>query len=160
MKVAIVYNRESTKVINVLGVVNQERYGKEAIARVQHALEQGGHHAAPLGGRSQPLEGRQVVQHLLGRQAGVQAEVLGQVAQHAPHALERADLVLGCEDLLAEAGQLDPGESRIIRNLLFLDSLAARDIMTPRPVITGLPERSTVAEAMELMMVVSEIGEQ
>jgi len=46
------------------------------------------------------------------------------------------------------SGKLDPGESRIIRNLLLLDRLAARDIMTPRPVITALPERATVSEAM------------
>jgi CBS domain containing-hemolysin-like protein len=50
-----------------------------------------------------------------------------------------------------QAGQLDPGESRIIRNLLLLDRLAAGDIMTPRPVITALPERITVAEALELI---------
>lgn len=49
------------------------------------------------------------------------------------------------------AGQLDPGESQIIRNLMLLDRLSARDIMTPRPVITALPERTTVAEAMELI---------
>lgn len=50
-----------------------------------------------------------------------------------------------------QSGQLDPGESRIIKNLLLADRLDARDIMTPRPVITALPERSTVAEAMDLL---------
>lgn len=50
-----------------------------------------------------------------------------------------------------QSGQLDPGESRIIRNLLLLDRLSARDIMTPRPVITALAERTTVGEAMTLI---------
>jgi len=51
-----------------------------------------------------------------------------------------------------QSGQLDPGESRIIRNLLLLDRLTAHDIMTPRPVITALPEQSTVTEAMDLIV--------
>jgi CBS domain containing-hemolysin-like protein len=50
-----------------------------------------------------------------------------------------------------KAGQLDAGESRIIRNLLLADRLTARDIMTPRPVITALPERTTVAGALDLL---------
>lgn len=49
------------------------------------------------------------------------------------------------------SGKLAPGESRIVRNLVLLDRLSARDIMTPRPVITAVPERSTVAEAMDLL---------
>ncbi|MHC5065080.1 MAG: ATP-grasp domain-containing protein [Planctomycetota bacterium] len=43
MKVAVVYNRQSKKVINVLGLQNREKYGKEAIDRVVAALRKGGH---------------------------------------------------------------------------------------------------------------------
>jgi CBS domain containing-hemolysin-like protein len=46
------------------------------------------------------------------------------------------------------SGKIDPHESRIIRNLLRLGSLTARDIMTPRTVISALPQTMTVAEAM------------
>ncbi len=46
------------------------------------------------------------------------------------------------------SGKIDPHESRIIRNLLRLGALTARDIMTPRTVISALPQTMTVAEAM------------
>ncbi len=43
MKVAIVYNRESERVINLFGVPNREKYGKESIKRISDALKKGGH---------------------------------------------------------------------------------------------------------------------
>jgi CBS domain containing-hemolysin-like protein len=46
------------------------------------------------------------------------------------------------------AGKIDPRESRIIRNLFRLSSLTASDIMTPRTVISGLPQDITVTEAL------------
>lgn len=48
------------------------------------------------------------------------------------------------------AGKIDPRESRIIRNLFRLDSLTAKDIMTPRTVISGLSQEMTVAAALAL----------
>lgn len=50
MKVAIVYNRESQKVINLLGTPNRERYGKKSIKRITAALEAGGHQVATFEG--------------------------------------------------------------------------------------------------------------
>jgi len=47
------------------------------------------------------------------------------------------------------AGKIDPHESRIIRNLFRFGSLAARDIMTPRTVISGRPQDMTVTEALD-----------
>ena len=46
------------------------------------------------------------------------------------------------------AGKIDPRESRIILNLFRFDSLTARDIMTPRTVISGLPQDMSVTEAL------------
>ena len=43
MKVAVVYNRKSEKVINVFGTRNQERYGKKSIDRIVDCLKKGGH---------------------------------------------------------------------------------------------------------------------
>ena len=43
-------------------------------------------------------------------------------------------------------GQLEDRESRILRNLLRLRDMRAKDIMTPRPVIFSLPESLTVQE--------------
>jgi CBS domain containing-hemolysin-like protein len=48
-----------------------------------------------------------------------------------------------------KAGQIQEHESRIIRNLLGLGLLKAKDIMTPRTVILGLQEDMTVTEALE-----------
>ncbi len=42
MKVAIVYNRESERVINLFGLPNREKYGKESIKRITDALKKGG----------------------------------------------------------------------------------------------------------------------
>ncbi len=47
------------------------------------------------------------------------------------------------------AGKIDPRESRIIQNLFRFGSLTAKDIMTPRTVIAGLPQNLTVDEALD-----------
>ena len=47
------------------------------------------------------------------------------------------------------AGKIDPRESRIIQNLFRFDSLTASDIMTPRTVISGLPQDMSVTEALD-----------
>jgi CBS domain containing-hemolysin-like protein len=47
------------------------------------------------------------------------------------------------------AGKIDPHESRIIRNLFRFSSLTAKDIMTPRTVISGLPINLTVDEVLD-----------
>lgn len=49
-----------------------------------------------------------------------------------------------------QAGEIDKRESRIIRNLFRFGSLKARDIMTPRTVISALPQNMTVAEALDV----------
>ncbi|MFC1883522.1 CNNM domain-containing protein, partial [Thermodesulfobacteriota bacterium] len=48
-----------------------------------------------------------------------------------------------------KAGQIQEHESRIIRNLFRLSTLKAKDIMTPRTVILGLQEDTTVADALD-----------
>jgi CBS domain containing-hemolysin-like protein len=48
-----------------------------------------------------------------------------------------------------KAGYIREQESRIIRNLFRFESLKARDIMTPRTVIVGFHQASTVTEALE-----------
>jgi len=39
MKIAVVYNRDSQNVINLFGLPNREKYGKEAIHRIVHGLK-------------------------------------------------------------------------------------------------------------------------
>ncbi len=50
MKVAIVYNRESQRVINLFGLPNREKYGLSAIKRISDALKNGGHQVAAFEG--------------------------------------------------------------------------------------------------------------
>lgn len=50
MKVAVIYNRESNKVINLFGVPNREKYGLAAIHRITNSLKQGGHQVIALEG--------------------------------------------------------------------------------------------------------------
>ncbi len=50
MKIAVIYNRESQKVINLFGVSNREKYGLAAIQRIVTALKKGGHQVVALEG--------------------------------------------------------------------------------------------------------------
>jgi len=50
MKIAVVYNRISTMVINLFGVPNREKYGLKSIKRIADALKKGGHHVISLEG--------------------------------------------------------------------------------------------------------------
>ena len=56
MKVAIVYNRESQRVINLFGMPNQEKYGKRNIQRVVDALKSGGHQVQAFEGDKDLIE--------------------------------------------------------------------------------------------------------
>ena len=47
-----------------------------------------------------------------------------------------------------EAGQIDPLEARIIRNLLAFGAIKVEDIMTPRSVMLAFEQTKTVAEVM------------
>jgi CBS domain containing-hemolysin-like protein len=49
-------------------------------------------------------------------------------------------------------GQIHTKESRIIRNLMRFESLKATDIMTPRTVVSALPEDMTVDASLEYIM--------
>lgn len=49
-------------------------------------------------------------------------------------------------------GQIRTKESRIIQNLLRFDNLKVTDIMTPRTVISALPEDMTINESLEYIM--------
>ncbi|EXJ14750.1 ATP-grasp domain-containing protein [Imhoffiella purpurea] len=50
MKIAVIYNRESQKVINLFGMPNREKYGLAAIRRILDSLKRGGHQAIALEG--------------------------------------------------------------------------------------------------------------
>ena len=51
----------------------------------------------------------------------------------------------------AEEGSIMPYEAELVHNVLQLDRITARDIMTPRPVVTKLPAEFTLKETVEKM---------
>lgn len=56
MKIAVVYNRESRRVINLFGVPNRETYGLKSIKRITEALKAGGHRPLALEGDKDLLD--------------------------------------------------------------------------------------------------------
>ncbi len=48
-----------------------------------------------------------------------------------------------------EEGALDPGEYRIMTNIMQLSSIEVTDVMTPRTVVSGLASEITVADAIK-----------
>jgi CBS domain containing-hemolysin-like protein len=47
-----------------------------------------------------------------------------------------------------DEGALDPGEYRIMTNIMRLSSIEVSDVMTPRLVVFSMPETATIAEAI------------
>ncbi len=56
MKIAVVYNRESKRVINLFGIPNQERIGTAAIQRIVEALKKGKHQVRTFEGDKDLIE--------------------------------------------------------------------------------------------------------
>ncbi|MCK5945159.1 MAG: D-alanine--D-alanine ligase, partial [Planctomycetes bacterium] len=50
MKIAVIYNTKSQRVINQFGTRNQERYGLKSINRIVGCLKQGGHQVVAFEG--------------------------------------------------------------------------------------------------------------
>jgi len=67
---------------------------------------------------------------------------------NVPHVLSRDEMVAMAE-VGKRGGHIDQHESRIFRNLLRLNTLTVKDIMTPRVVVSALPEDMVVAEALK-----------
>ncbi len=59
MKVAIIYNKDFSGVINRFGIQNKEQYNPETVKRVANALETGGHNVAVIDGNMNVIESLQ-----------------------------------------------------------------------------------------------------
>ena len=64
------------------------------------------------------------------------------------HSIQREEFA-ALADVGERTGQLDPGESRILRNLFRFPELRAEDIMTPRIVVFSLQQDLTLKEVLE-----------
>jgi len=80
----------------------------------------------------------------------VSERITGWIARGRPTHIFSREEMAAMASLGERAGALQPDESRIIRNLMRMDELRARDIMTPRTVIEALPEEIDVAEAVKI----------
>jgi len=67
---------------------------------------------------------------------------------HSVHSFSREEFTALAE-IGAEAGHLDPRESRILKNLLRFPSLCAEDVMTPSTVVFDLQQDLTVRDVMK-----------
>ena len=56
MKVAIIYNKDLSGVINVFGMQNKEVYNPQTVNKVAQALESGGHNVEVIDGNMQVIE--------------------------------------------------------------------------------------------------------
>jgi CBS domain containing-hemolysin-like protein len=61
------------------------------------------------------------------------------------------DEIIAMARMGAQAGEISPEESRMVRNIIELENRQAREIMTPRPVIFALDAEITVAEALPMV---------
>jgi D-alanine-D-alanine ligase len=59
MKVAIIYNKDMTGVINRFGIQNKEIYNQKTVKMVSDALEAGGHNVELIDGNMHVIEGLQ-----------------------------------------------------------------------------------------------------
>jgi CBS domain containing-hemolysin-like protein len=69
---------------------------------------------------------------------------------NVPHALSRDEMIAMAE-VGKRGGHIDQHESRIFRNLFRLNTLTVKDIMTPRVVVSALPQDMVVAEALKTL---------
>jgi CBS domain containing-hemolysin-like protein len=60
----------------------------------------------------------------------------------------REEMIIHAE-MGKDAGELRRGESRVIKNLMYMREIQVRDIMTPRQVVHGYPEATTVGEVVK-----------
>ena len=56
MKVAIIYNKDLSSVINVFGMQNKEVYNPDTVNKVAQALEAGGHNVEVIDGNMKVIE--------------------------------------------------------------------------------------------------------
>ncbi|MRX27224.1 hemolysin family protein [Kangiella sp. HZ709] len=62
------------------------------------------------------------------------------------------DEFVAMADVGEEAGDLEEYELKVIKNLFQFESLTAEAVMTPRTVISGIPENSSIGEAYQIAL--------
>jgi len=121
MKVAIVYNRVSQRVINLFGLPNREKYGLKNIHRIRDALRQGGHQVEAFEGdkdlidRLEEFMPRVLKQERPGMVFNLSYGIQGQARYtHVPGMLEMIGLPYVGSGPLAHSLSLDKVVSKMI----------------------------------------------
>lgn len=138
MKVAVIYNRESQKVINLFGQRNREKYGIKAINRIVNALKKGGHQAIALEGDKDLIDNLEefMPRALKGERPGMAFNlsygIQGQARYtHVPGILEMVGVPYVGSGPLAHSLALD----KVVAKMLF----AQRGVPTPEFVVLDAP---------------------
>jgi D-alanine-D-alanine ligase len=131
VKIAIVYNRDSKRVINLFGMPNQEKIGLKTIQRVANGLKSGGHQVKTIEGDKDLLNNleqfmpRVVKGELPGMVFNVSYGIQGQARYtHVPSILEMAGVPYVGSGPLAHSLALD----KVVAKMIFQQN----GIPTPR----------------------------
>jgi D-alanine-D-alanine ligase len=151
MKVAVIYNRESQKVINLFGQPNREKYGIKAIQRILNALKRGGHQAIALEGDKDLIDNLEefMPRALKGERPGMAFNlsygIQGQARYtHVPGILEMVGVPYVGSGPLAHSLALD----KVVAKMLF----AQRGVPTPEFAVLDAPGFELPALAFPLIV--------
>ncbi|MBF0198381.1 MAG: ATP-grasp domain-containing protein, partial [Planctomycetes bacterium] len=138
MKIAVIYNRESQKVINLFGMPNREKYGLEAIRRIVNSLKKGGHQVQSFEGDKDLIDNLEefMPRALKGERPGMAFNlsygIQGQARYtHVPGILEMLGVPYVGSGPLAHSLALD----KVIAKMLFVQN----DIPTPKFAVLNAP---------------------
>ena len=138
MKIAVVYNRESNKVINLFGQPNREKYGLAAIRRIVNALKKRGHQVQAFEGdkdlidRLEEFMPRTLVGERPGMAFNLSYGIQGQARYtHVPGILEMVGVPYVGSGPLAHSLALD----KVVAKMLFVQN----DVPTPAFVVLDAP---------------------
>ena len=125
MKVAVIYNRESQKVINLFGQPNREKYGLAAIRRIVNSLKKGGHQVQAFEGDKDLIERLEefMPRTLIGERPGMAFNlsygIQGQARYtHVPGILEMVGVPYVGSGPLAHSLALD----KVVAKMLFVQN--------------------------------------
>ena len=138
MKVAVIYNRESQKVINLFGQPNREKYGLAAIRRIVNALKKGGHQVQAFEGdkdlidRLEEFMPRTLVGERPGMAFNLSYGIQGQARYtHVPGILEMVGVPYVGSGPLAHSLALD----KVVAKMLFVQN----EVPTPAFAVLDAP---------------------
>jgi D-alanine-D-alanine ligase len=139
MKIAVVYNRESKKVINLFGMPNREKYGLKAVKRITDSLKKGKHQVRAFEGDKDIIDKLEefMPQVLKGERPGmvfnISYGVQGQARYtHIPSILEMVGIPYVGSGPLAHSLSLD----KVVAKMMFKQE----GLLTPDFFVLDTPE--------------------